>query len=271
MKRSFFIAGLIFCAKAFSLEFAIDSSRSFSDTEITEYKIFSERCSGSNYLKELMNKNFPKIRSDKRFGHKHFSPWFNRVDAYSGPEENWTFADSGSTLFIIIFRDPYDWLRSLRNHPFHSTRNLHNLLFSKFIRTQWTLTKKELLELHKIHKLLDLDPATSRPFKNVMHLRSAKIRNMLEIPKKVKHYYLINYEVLEENPEGVLDEIAELFCLERNKDFEDEQYNRGWKHWGKYKKTKYPPIAIKDVQFINQQLDWDLERSIGYEPRQTVR
>src|ERR1700722_3747606 len=49
-----------------------------SGGEIKRFKVCGERCSGTNFLVQLLHKNFPSLGQDgtDEFGHKHFLWWF---------------------------------------------------------------------------------------------------------------------------------------------------------------------------------------------------
>ena len=63
------------------------------------YTIYGERCSGTNYLKNIIDTNFD-IEFTQKFGFKHF---FGFSD----------LTNTDDILFIGIVRNPYDYLNSL--------------------------------------------------------------------------------------------------------------------------------------------------------------
>jgi len=253
---------LTFCfvvAKGFSLEYGLDVKQE-GKVPIKSLQIFSERCSGSNYFHQLLNANF-FFEKNWAYGHKHFPPWFTRsIDQVIGNPNQYTFEGNEDTLFVVIFRNPYDWLRSLHRFPFHATAKLHGRPFGEFIRIPWEVDPK----LRKIvNPLIDLNPATDQPFENVIHLRTAKIQNMLLIKERVSNIYYINYERVRDYPEEVINEIARVFGLVPKQSFISISYYKDNK-MQPYKKKKYQRIRKKDVAYINSQLDHQLEESIGY-------
>ena len=62
---------------------------------ITKVKIYGERCSGTNYLKKILELNFDIEFADDTFGHKHFFGWQN------GRIKKW----GDDILFICIVRN----------------------------------------------------------------------------------------------------------------------------------------------------------------------
>ena len=71
---------------------------------INKYTIYGERNSGTNYLKQLMDKNFDVCFNE--INHKHFF-WHNDL------------SNTDDILFIAIVRNPYDWLNSMYKTPYH--------------------------------------------------------------------------------------------------------------------------------------------------------
>src|SRR5947207_1003126 len=91
---------------------------------IQTIQIYGERCSGTNYLEHLLKNNLKSVSITWKLGWKH---WFHG----NGVE------DASQTLFFIIHRNPFDWLKSLHAQPFHSAPDLKSIDFSTFIRKEW--------------------------------------------------------------------------------------------------------------------------------------
>lgn len=272
MRHRLFIFLILFLFdNTFATEYAIDF-KAEKDACITHYQIFGERCSGTNFLKclvlqNLLNDDGPLIFSDE-YGHKHYPRWFEQpLEFYNGLEKKYTFQGSENVLFIVIFRNPYDWLRSINKEPFDVAENLKSLPFSKFIRSTWRINKKDKALKPQIDEnpYLDCNPEDGAFFDNVMKLRTAKIKTMLEIKNRVNNIYFINYETLRDYPVDVLKEMAHIFNLQLQEHYEPVIYRRGYKKQGVlYKKKEYQAISVEDLDFINTQLDSLVENSIGY-------
>ena len=87
------------------------------------FTIYGERCSGTNYLEELMLANF-NIQITWKYGWKHFFGFYNFE--HNQEEDN--------TLFLGIIRNPVDWLNSFykeQHHLAHEKKNLDKFLFSE--------------------------------------------------------------------------------------------------------------------------------------------
>lgn len=231
---------------------------------ITKFAVFAERCSGSNYVESLLKLNFQLI--EDAYCHKHFPPWFTVPHLAKTHKQYHLFEEKVDVLNIIIFRNPYDWIRSLHNQPWHAVRSLFNIPFSKFIRSEWRLNLNlpVMVEQSKFNTLLDINPKTKKSFKDIFELRTAKIKTMLLIKNHVANSYYVNYETVRDNPEGVIQEIATLFNLEANPVYQPVIYYKGKEEKGVYTKKKYNPITVKDHAYINSMLDKKLEAEIGY-------
>lgn len=257
----------------FSLDYGLDAKRE-GTKPIRKLQIFSERCSGSNYLRTLLDTNFsfkpnlpnndPTAMGD--YGHKHFPPWFELpIENFSGPNHYYTFNGNEDYLFVVIFRDPYDWIRSFYNTPFHAKSTIRELPFNQFIRTPWELKHNDpiIVKQQKFNSLIDYDYVNNAPFENPLKLRTAKIRNMMMIKDRVKNIYYVNYEVVRDFPKQVIAEISKLFGLTPKQPFTPIT-----KHNGDSKKIfkpkKYCEIDPIDLAYINEQLDQEIEEAIGY-------
>lgn len=148
---------------------------------ISKYTIYGERCSGTNYLEDLMTKNFD-IELTWSYGWKHF---FGFAD----------LSNSQDTLFICIVRDIHTWLNSFYEIPYHwkyIRKNNDNKKDSFLNHTFYSIherTRKEIMEDRHIH--------TGERYKNIFELRHTKIKYMIEeLPLKVENYIFIRYEDL---------------------------------------------------------------------------
>ena len=246
-----------------------------STTPITRFFIFSERNSGSNYIKSLIKENtYLKINATD-YGHKHFLPWLNLPSIiYSGPSQYYNFQDNEDCLFIMIFRNPYNWVRSMHKTPWHADSSLKKISFSDFIRKQWKLkdqvTDAFIQKLMVFNPFLEKDPKDGSYFANVLKLREAKIENMLLLKDRVKNIYYINYETVRDHPIKVLKEISKIFNINLTKKFHPITSKKG-ENQKPYVPSVYSPLSIEDLTFINEQLDPQLEKNIGYELLERVK
>ncbi|MDH5324846.1 MAG: sulfotransferase domain-containing protein [Gammaproteobacteria bacterium] len=226
---------------------------------IQSIQIYGERCSGTNYLEHLLQKNYPTTPVQWDFGWKHF---FTDKD----------LTNSDHCLFIVIYRGPFDWLRSLHRQPWHTTPALRQANFSAFIRAQWHCIWDEHWEnlpsnaVYGSEMMFERDPKTGERFDNVIQMRTAKIHYWQALQETVKNIVYVRYEDLKDNPKAILNKIAHQFGIKTTWFFHNEFGYKGEKGFRMlYRPRVYTPITPKDVNYIEQELDWSLENSIGYE------
>ena len=91
---------------------------------IKKFAILGERCSGTNFLEELITHNFHVLYTTE-YGSKHFFCF----DDYSNK-------NTRDTLFIGIIRNPIYWLNSFSKEqyhvPEHNRKNLTSFIFNEF-------------------------------------------------------------------------------------------------------------------------------------------
>lgn len=156
---------------------------------ITHYTIYGERCSGTNYLEELMTINF-NLELTWKFGWKHFFG-FNNLN------------NSDNTLFIGIVRDPFDWTNSLFKTQHHLPKNFKNI--KSYLNDKYYSIDNN----NKIIKE-DVNIYTKENYKNIMELRHTKLHFLIQdMPKKVKNYILIRYEDLLFDFENTMNKIKD--------------------------------------------------------------
>lgn len=258
---SFFIFAI---APLFSLDYGV-RAKHVGDVPVTHYTIFSERCSGSNYLNKLVLNNLAIEKHD--VGHKHFPPWFELPQfMWHGDDKCYTYEGLEHVLVLFIVRNPYDWSQSFHRRPWHAHPTIKNLSYDHFIRKAWKLNPKDrVIKLMLEHNpFVDKDPMTFLDFPNIFKLRTAKIQNMMMIEDRVCHFYMINYETVRDHPEEVLQEIAELFNVKQKPIYTPIDDYKGDPKQGTYQPVNYPPISKKNLKYIKSQLNRNLEALIGY-------
>lgn len=246
------------------LEYGLFSKKEGSK-KITKLFVISERCSGSNYINSLILSNLQL--TEEKIGQKHFPPWYDLPPIfYKGNSQYYTFEGTEEFLFVIIFRNAYDWVRSLCLQPFHADSSLVRIEFSEFIRKPWKLSQndKTVIKQSLLNPLVDLNPENGLPFKNALELRNAKISNMLKIMNRAPNVYYLQYEMVRDYPKEVINEIKSLFDIDERPVFQTVDTYKG-KGQKSYKPKKYAPISSKDLQWINSFLDPELEEQIGYQ------
>ncbi len=243
-----------------------------SGGRLSQLKVCGERNSGTCFLKVLMERNFPELNvhhvCSRKFGYKHFLWWFDthldrrKLQRLQYSPEAATLANSNNCLFIVIIRNPYDWLRSFYLMPHHVSPKMKEKGFFHFISAEWHL--KDDFEA-----IDGYNPYTKRPFSNLLELRGYKIKNYLRLGDLVRNYCFVRYEDLANDPEGFVNFVADFYRLKKPSKFIPVDTHRGYAK-KPYKKKKYFELDEKTMDFINQSLDWGAESRVGYFAQDTV-
>ena len=168
-------------------------------------QIYGERCSGTNYLEDIIKINFD-VDITWQYGWKHF---------FGFQDEQ--LKNSDDTIFICIVRNLEDWINSFY-------RERHHLI----LRGKINIPEQEQIDefLNKeFCSFSDNPDGTCNPFceiledrhiytgeryKNIFELRHTKIKWMLEdLPNKVKNCVFIKYEDLISDFENTLSKIKD--------------------------------------------------------------
>lgn len=227
--------------------------------KLTNYQIFGERNSGTNYLEKLLSHNI-ELSSTNDFGYKH---WFIKNHYPRGPKNITTdneclkkLSHSNETLFIYIVREPLGWLQSMHRTPWHAP-NHSGLTFSEFIRKPWICYERTAPVEHGIDSQTPWFPSKDGTFqiekaKNICDLRNLKNQHFLSLDGDVKNFFIIRQDQLLED----LTFMIEKFGLKlKNYKIELPDYR--------------PPvpaqeIALSDLEFIKRELDLRLENLLGF-------
>lgn len=166
---------------------------------IPKYTIYGERCSGTNYLEDVVNKNFD-VELTWDYGWKHF---------FGFQEEQ--LKNSDNILFICIIRDIQPWLNSFFRVMHHlPLKYVKNITEEEKIRC---FLEDEFYSIHDINKkeiMTDRNIYTSERYKNIFEMRFIKNKFMKEdLPQKVKHYLFIQYEDLVNDFENTIIKIKD--------------------------------------------------------------
>lgn len=229
---------------------------------IEKILVRGERCSGTNYLYRLIEKNF-NINLCSELGWKHsYINIFNK-----------NLHNHQKYLVIFIFRNPIDWIGSLYEKLWHFEKQIKNQKYaniSEFIVSEPKQLIKGLNELKDFNEENELywerHPFTLKRAKNICELRNWKNENYLSSNNIFTNVEFIQYEKLYENPNQYLDFINEKYLKQRYV-FENVMSYKGLEKKGNYFPKKYEKLTKSDIIFIEQNLDWELENKIGYEKK----
>ena len=153
--------------------------------------IYGERCSGTNYLENIISMNFD-VNITWEYGWKHFF----------GFQDN-ALKKSDDTLFICIVRNLPDWINSFYRDKHHLPLKYKKKMPGK--KKLNIFLNKEFWSFYDMKKnrdtskeiMVDRNIYTGKRYKNIFELRHTKIKWMLEdLPNNVKNCIFIRYEDL---------------------------------------------------------------------------
>jgi len=225
---------------------------------IKRIQVRGERCTGTNYLYRLIEKNFNTITLCSDLGWKH-----SYINVFN---KNLYIQDEYLTIFI--FRNPIDWIGSMYLHLWHFDRFQYQNI-SSFIKKEPKQIIQGLGELcnkypMKTELYWERHPFTYEKPRSICELRNWKNENFLSTTKILKNVMFINYEELYSNPIKIVNEINEKYVNEKLGDFNDVLEYKGLQQREKYIPKKYDLITEDDFDFIKNNLNIELESKIGY-------
>ena len=157
---------------------------------IKKYTLYGERCTGKNYLEQLILANFD-VEITWNYGWKHFFG-FNKL------------SDTDDILFIGIIRNLCDWVNSLYRENKELFKNVDIFLNNPF----YSIDKdgNEIMEDRHIY--------TKKRYKNIFKLRQVKNNFLIEkMPLLVKNYCIITYDSLLDNFVNIMNKIKNCGLL----------------------------------------------------------
>lgn len=190
--------------------------------------IYGERCSGTNYLENLLRINFD-VEVVWAFGWKHF---FGYSD----------LSNTEDVLFIGIVRNLEDWVNSFYRRPHHLpphlVKNVDSFLHSEFYS----------ISDNGSDIINDRHIRTKQRYRNIFELRHVKTEFLVEtMPTLVKHYCLITHDDLCNHFEEVMQKIKQC-GLDSKPEFPLNTSNyKGCPHmkFVKKKRDQYRPYSFK--------------------------
>jgi hypothetical protein len=210
---------------------------------VKNFTIYGERCSGTNYLEQLITTNF-ELPVTWEYGWKHF---FGYSD----------LKNSDETLFIGIVRSPIMWIDSFVKNPYHIPPQnipIKNFLTNRFYSIN---IKNETIKE-------DLNYKNNQMYRNIFELRHTKNEYLIDImPTKVKNYALINYEYIKAEPFEFLEAMRIKFNLTKRKpNYTNINYYKMFKN----KTFVEDPIKLHPqiISFIKQNVNKTQEKRLNY-------
>jgi hypothetical protein len=225
---------------------------------LKKFTIYGERCSGTNYLEEIILINF-NVELTWEFGWKHFFGFQDEL-----------LKNSDDTLFICVVRNLCPWINSLYREKWHLPLKYMQMIESKkidkFLNDEfWSFDdnnrnrdiNKEIMEDRNIY--------TGLRYKNIFELRHTKNKFLIEdMPKKVKNYIFIRYEDLLNDFENTMLKIKEKGLEVKNPSSfpkNSSNYKKSNINFHKIVKKDHIP---NDVILQNPNLIKEFEEILGY-------
>ena len=163
---------------------------------------------------------------------------------------------ANDVLFVLVVRNPYDWLRSFFHQP-HQANHCMKMNFSQFLQSPWFSCRDDSPSVS-----IDNHPS-GRLYCNIIEMRTEKLKALLRFHTHAQNCIFVTYESVRDDPES--------FCLNIQTIYGMKMLHSGFKPVHTYKDTKDPyqaktyfDIDEYDLKFINSQMKWDLEYMFGY-------
>jgi hypothetical protein len=209
--------------------------------------IKGERCSGTNYLQQLVLVN---TRFEKCHQHLSLEPsaTLESLWKHGVYDESHVPFNNDETLFLVIHRNVYDWIRSLYLIPWHLP--MHRS-FHDFITLPVCCDGCEYY-FYEQPEYIDGE----RYCGSIMDLRYIKLRSWMA---KLQNYRLIDYDALVRQPDMILDILKE-FGIETNGEFVN--WNNYKDSAEPFKPKEYFELSEEDREQIALAIDHELESSL---------
>lgn len=211
--------------------------------DIKEFFIHGERCSGTSYMETLIPKNFHIIQNKKQWKHGFY------IDKYIKNMDE-------KALHIVITRNAYDWSKSFFEKKYDVGDSMKRCNYSEFIRVKYVAKVDGYKNTYEMMEECD-------EYCNIMKMRTAKLKNLYDLRKKVKYIEYVRLEDIEKDYLKFLEMIYLKYGLKkRNLLFVNIATHT--KSRQEFKGSKKHELNINDIQFINENLDWNIEALYGY-------
>ena len=246
----------------------------------TKYlKIYGERNTGTNYLRQLIERNIDirqlrgtvprpvkwaagSTRCGERLKDAYFRftfgrnlGWKHALVPHPDRLRRYDLCQNG-IHFATLTKNPYSWLLSLFRRPYHLHRD-SDYTFTSFIRNPWPTVARE---------------CTDGEFGSPVELWNEKNRSYLELQREFPTVNL-RYEDLLGNPERLIEWLRDELGLRTISD-EFTNVDRSTKGDGKsfeqyqsyYLEEQWrDELSMRAIELINERLDESLLDAYGYE------
>jgi len=243
--------------------------------EVKNIKVFGERNTGTNYLINLLKLNFDIVSLQGTVPKNinrviEYLPFEEKIkDIYFFLTKNSNFGwkhkeldidlssiNKKEIIFIIIVKNPYSWLLSLYNRPYH-INNPTKGTFDEFITRQWKTVGRE---------------SSKKTYENPIKMWNQKNASYLKF-KNLENVHIIKYEDLLIDPIKELRTLANLFTLKKQSVF-PKNFTKSTKESKKdssYYKDYYGnekwinELTVNQIKTINKYLNKEIMALYNYD------
>lgn len=219
-------------------------------------QVYGQRCSGTNALIALIEKNFGQGRFTEQFGFKH---WFVPESVYF---PNWV-------TIVVIARDVIQWAQSFYKNPWHAHPQLKALPFDQFIRHEWcSIWDTDFWDIDSSHPIFAKEmmhercPITGDRFKNIIQMRTAKLKHWSMLDQRCDKLILCSHDEFQNNVTAILDKIGTVSGIKPLSRYTQIMGYKGDDHIA-YQPASYPNLSVENLRHIDQFLDWKIEEKFG--------
>ena len=238
-----------------------------------EFLLYGERCTGTNVVQSLVENNF-NMKVSWRFRYKHWPEIDGNQDEVDLP-------------IVIVTRNPFSYFSSLYRMPWHAPEEIRKLDFSNFLRSEWWNVYNE--EVHvgpddaRYGKEMprELFHQEGRRYKNVIEMRGTKLRQLADIfNSKSQRIVVVDFEELRSDQVSVVNRLSRTWKIAKRysnaRIISDYKGADSWRRRmfnlmtiGFFRKqvTRRDIIyAASDIDFVLENLDFEVESFFGYRP-----
>lgn len=228
------------------------------------FQVYGQRCSGTNALIKLLEQNLEGLEFTEDFGFKH---WLVPPEVEI-PDD---------VFVIVIARQVDQWLRSLHAKPWHAHPDLKDLEFGEFIRAEWrSVWDEDFWGIDKEHPKFgqpieeELCPQTGLPFPNAIAMRTAKMRNWINVALRARGHALVSHFELVSRPAELLGRLAKASGAKTRGEFIPVTTYKG-ENARYFVPKEYPPLQPADAAFVGRYLEETRESQFGLNPLASER
>lgn len=235
--------------------------RIFGETaeRIDFVQVYGERNSGTTYLAQLLQDNMPEPRNLLGLADSPERPFGTKIFGYKHWFLNWkAFADhrQARTLFVVIYRNPYTWVRAMMDRPYALEKSLAGKGAADLPDT--TLAG----HIKGRDTTNEFDPVTGEAL-TLFELRHKKITHFETLPNHVAQVAYVQLEELLHDPAAVIARLAAAYpgAFRAELDISREPFRRLMQEFQNPKQ-----FAPNEAQILDSHFHWGSEAAIGYGP-----